>query len=91
MRNRPSAHLLLLVLLVALSALAYLAIYRAGITRGFVPSGLLAIRDLALFIPIFFTFIWLVRRHRYVGESEPLHRGRSAFQHRPGDAIPALH
>jgi cell division protein FtsW (lipid II flippase) len=68
MRNRPSAHLLLLVLLVALSALAYLAIYRAGITRGFVPSGLLAIRDLALFIPIFFTFIWLVRRHRYVGD-----------------------
>lgn len=68
MKNRPSSHLLLLVLLVVLDALAYLAIYRAGIARGFSPSVLLACRDLALFLPIFFVFIWLARRHKYAGD-----------------------
>jgi cell division protein FtsW (lipid II flippase) len=60
--------LLLLVLLVVLNALAYLAIYQAGVARGFSPSVLLACRDLALFLPIFFVFIWLARRHKYAGE-----------------------
>lgn len=68
MKNRPSSHLLLLVLLVVLDALAYLAIYRAGVARGFSPSVLLACRDLALFLPIFFVFIWLARRHKYAGD-----------------------
>ena len=68
MKNRPSSHLLLLLALVVLDALAYLAIYRAGIARGFSPSVLLACRDLALFIPIFFVFIWFARRHKYAGD-----------------------
>jgi cell division protein FtsW (lipid II flippase) len=68
MRNRPSSHFFLLLLLFALDALAYLAIYRAGLARGYSPSLLLAFRDLALFIPVFFVFIWLARRHRYAGD-----------------------
>jgi cell division protein FtsW (lipid II flippase) len=68
MKNRPSSHLLLLAALVALDALAYFAIYRAGIARGYAPSVLLACRDLALFIPIFFVFIWMARRHKYAGD-----------------------
>ncbi|MGE0885571.1 MAG: FtsW/RodA/SpoVE family cell cycle protein [Blastocatellales bacterium] len=68
MKNRPSSHLLLLLLLVGLDALAYLAIYQAGVARGFAPSVLLAARDLALFLPIFFVFIWFVRRHKYAGD-----------------------
>ncbi len=68
MRNRPSSHFFLLLLLFALGALAYFAIYRAGVARGFSPSLLLAVRDLALFIPIFFVFVWLARRHRYAGD-----------------------
>ena len=68
MRNRPSSHLFLLFLLLALKVVAYLAIYRAGIARGFTPSVLLAARDIALFIPILFVFLWLVRRHRYQGD-----------------------
>ena len=68
MKNRPSSHLLLLLLLLALDALAYLAIYRAGAARGYSPSVLLAARDLALFVPIFFVFIWLARRHKYAGD-----------------------
>lgn len=68
MKNRPSSHLLLLLLLVGLDALAYVAIYRAGVARGYSSSVLLAARDLALFIPIFFVFIWFVRRHKYAGD-----------------------
>jgi cell division protein FtsW (lipid II flippase) len=68
MKNRPSSHFFLLMLLFALGALAYFAIYRAGVARGFSPSLLLALRDLALFIPIFFVFVWLARRHRYAGD-----------------------
>jgi cell division protein FtsW (lipid II flippase) len=68
MKNRPSSHFFLLILLFALDALAYFAIYRAGVERGFSPSLLLAFRDLALFIPIFFVFVWLARRHRYAGD-----------------------
>ncbi|MGH9841456.1 MAG: FtsW/RodA/SpoVE family cell cycle protein [Blastocatellia bacterium] len=68
MRNRPSSHFLLLLMLLALDALAYVAIYRAGVTRGYSPSLLLAARDLALFLPIFVVFVWLARRHRFAGD-----------------------
>jgi len=68
MRNRPSSHVLLLFLLVALNLVAYLAIYRAGIQRGFSPSLLLAVRDLALFLPVAATLVWLVKRQRYAGD-----------------------
>jgi cell division protein FtsW (lipid II flippase) len=68
MKNRPSSHLILLLVLWVLNALAYLAIYRAGVVRGFAPSLLLAARDLLLFLPILFTFVWLSRRHKYAGD-----------------------
>ena len=67
MRNRPSSHLFLLFLLFALNAVAYLAIYRAGVTRGFAPSLLLAARDLVLLLPILFVLLWLIRRHKFKG------------------------
>jgi len=68
MKNRPSSHFLLLILLFALNALAYFAIYRAGVARGYSPSLLLALRDLALFFPIFTIVVWVARRHRYAGD-----------------------
>ncbi len=68
MKNRPSSHFFLLLLLLGLNTLAYVAIFRAGVGRGFSPSLLLAARDLLLFLPIFFIFFWLVRRHRYAGD-----------------------
>ncbi len=68
MKNRPSTHFFLLALLLVLDALAYVAIYRAGVARGFSPSLLLAFRDLALFLPVFGVLIWLARRHRYAGD-----------------------
>jgi cell division protein FtsW (lipid II flippase) len=68
MKNRPSSHFLLLIFLFALDALAYFIIYRAGVARGYSPSLLLALRDLALFIPIFMIVVWIARRHRYAGD-----------------------
>ncbi len=68
MRNRPSAHLLLLALLIALNLTGYLAVYRAGVLRGFSPSLLLAMRDMLFFLPILFVFLWLARRHKYRGD-----------------------
>lgn len=68
MKNRPSSHFFLLILLFALAALAYYAIYRAGLARGYSPSILLALRDLSLFFPIFFIMVWIARRHRYAGD-----------------------
>ena len=67
MRNRPSSHLFLLLLLFVLNAVAYLAIYHAGVTRGFAPSFLLAARDMFLLLPILFIFFWLIRRQKYKG------------------------
>ncbi|MGH9754524.1 MAG: hypothetical protein ACREA2_17230, partial [Blastocatellia bacterium] len=68
MKNRPSSHFLLLILLFALDALAYFTIYRAGVARGYSPSLLLALRDMALFFPIFAIVVWIARRHRYAGD-----------------------
>lgn len=67
MRNRPSSHLFLLFVLFALNTVAYLAIYRAGVTRGFSPSLLLAVRDLVMLLPILFVMLWLIRRHKFKG------------------------
>jgi cell division protein FtsW (lipid II flippase) len=68
MKNRPSSHFLLLIFLFALDALAYFTLYRAGVARGYSPSLLLAMRDLALFIPIAMIVVWIARRHRYAGD-----------------------
>jgi cell division protein FtsW (lipid II flippase) len=68
MRNRPSSHFFILFVLLAFNILAYVAIYRAGVARGFSPSVLLAIRDLGLFLPIIVGFVWLIRRQRYAGD-----------------------
>ncbi|HKQ79894.1 MAG TPA: FtsW/RodA/SpoVE family cell cycle protein [Blastocatellia bacterium] len=68
MKNRPSSHFLLLILLFALDALAYFTIYRAGVARGYSPSIMLAMRDLSLFIPVIVIMVWIARRHRYAGD-----------------------
>ncbi|MGH9937440.1 MAG: hypothetical protein ACREAM_14430, partial [Blastocatellia bacterium] len=68
MKNRPSSHFFLLILMFALDALAYYVIYRAGVARGYSPSLLLALRDLTLFFPLFVIIVWIARRHRYAGD-----------------------
>lgn len=67
-RQRASTHVLMVGLLLVLNILAYVAIYQSGLERGFVPSVLLAMRDVSLFIPIGALFIWLSRRQGYAGD-----------------------
>ena len=68
MKNRPSTHLLLLLLLAAVTGVAHWAIIRAGEGRGFHPSGWVALRNIGLFLPLLGLFFWLVRGRRYRGD-----------------------
>jgi cell division protein FtsW (lipid II flippase) len=68
MRNRPSSHLLFLLCLLLVSLAAYAAIYRSGVLRGFAPSILLAVRDLALFIPVGGCLVWFIKKKGYAGD-----------------------
>jgi cell division protein FtsW (lipid II flippase) len=68
MKNRPSTHLLLLLLLTAVTGVAHWAIIRAGEGRGFQPSGWVALRNMGLFLPLLALFFWLVRSRRYRGD-----------------------
>jgi cell division protein FtsW (lipid II flippase) len=68
MKNRPSTHLLLLLLLAAVTGIAHWAIIRAGVGRGFQPSGWVALRNIGLFLPLLALFFWLVRSRRYRGD-----------------------
>ena len=68
MKQRPSSHFFILLILLLLDVLAYVAIQRSGLSRGFSPSIPLAVRDLLLFLPILGIFLWLVRRARYAGD-----------------------
>lgn len=68
MRQRPSTHFLLIGGLFLLNGLACLAIYRAGLERGFAPSLLLAGRDLMLLLPVGVIIVWLARDRRYAGD-----------------------
>jgi hypothetical protein len=68
MRNRPSSHLLFLLGLLLVNLVAYAAIFRSGVLRGFTPSVLLAVRDLLLLIPIGACLVWLIKRRRYAGD-----------------------
>jgi cell division protein FtsW (lipid II flippase) len=68
MRNRPSSHLLFLLGLMLVSLVAYVAIFRSGVLRGFSPSMVLVVRDLALFLPIGGCLVWLIKRKGYAGD-----------------------
>src|SRR5947207_6885940 len=68
MKLKPSHHLLIIVALIALNIVGYVAVISAGTLRGYLPSPLIAIRDILLFIPILGLFFWLVRSQRYKGD-----------------------
>jgi cell division protein FtsW (lipid II flippase) len=67
-RTRPSVHLLLLVLIFAISLVGHLAVIWSAELRGYEPSTLVAARDLALFIAVGAAFVWLTKSLRYRGE-----------------------
>jgi cell division protein FtsW len=59
---------MVIIALGALNIIGYVAVIMAGELRGYLPSPLIAARDLLLFIPIIVVFFWLARRQRYQGD-----------------------
>jgi cell division protein FtsW (lipid II flippase) len=67
-RTRPSFHLLMCFAIFAASVLGYAAIIWSGIIRGYQPSKLVAVRDIALLVPVVAVFFWMTRSQRFRGE-----------------------
>src|SRR5207253_10797701 len=67
MRNRLSSHFFVLVALIGFEVVAYVAIHRAGLIRGYGPSWISAGRDLMMYFPIIALALWLSRARRFRG------------------------
>jgi cell division protein FtsW (lipid II flippase) len=65
--NRPSIHLVLLAASLGFAAIAHLGVIAAGSLRGYEPSIVVAIRNVAFYLPILAVFFWLVRSQKYRG------------------------
>ena len=68
MRQRPSTHFFILFGLMLLNGMAYLAIYRAGLERGYEPSIYFALGQMTLFLPLVGIYFWLLRSRKYQGD-----------------------
>lgn len=67
MKNRASSHLLLLFGIVVLEAIAYFAIGRSALIRGYETSWVGGLRDLFLYVPIIALVLWLSRVMKFKG------------------------
>src|SRR5205807_1994750 len=67
MRNRLSSHFFVLLALIGFEVVAYVAIHRAGLIRGYGPSWISAGRDLMIYFPIIVLAFWLSRSRRFRG------------------------
>src|SRR6266478_2768934 len=67
MRNRLSSHFFVLLALIGFEVIAYMAIHRAGLIRGYGPSWISAGRDLMIYFPIIVLAFWLSRSRRFNG------------------------
>lgn len=67
MKNRASSHMLILLVIVALTALAHYSIYYGALIRGFETSWLTAGRNLFLFVPFLLAPIFLARYTKFSG------------------------
>ena len=67
MRNRLSSHFFVLLALIGFEVVAYVAIHRAGLIRGYGPSWISAGRDLMMYFPIIALAFWLSRSRRFKG------------------------
>jgi cell division protein FtsW (lipid II flippase) len=65
--HRPSLHILLVALLSLVAVAAHAGVISAGALRGFDPSLVVAIRNVALFVPLIGVVLWLGRSQRYRG------------------------
>ncbi len=67
MKNRASSHMVLLLIIIALTAMAHYSIYYGGLIRGFEASWLTAGRNLLLFLPFLIAPAFLMRYTKFAG------------------------
>lgn len=67
MKNRASSHLIALLLIVGFEVVAYYAVHRAALIRGYETSWVSGVRDLLLYVPIIFLVLFLTRATRFAG------------------------
>jgi cell division protein FtsW (lipid II flippase) len=67
MKNRASSHLIALALIFGFQVAGYYAVYRAALLRGYEPTMVGAVRDLALYVVLFGLVLWLSRRMKFQG------------------------
>lgn len=67
MKNRASSHMVVLLVIIALTALAHYSIYYGGLIRGFETSWLTAGRNLFLFVPFLLAPVFLMRYTKFAG------------------------
>ncbi|HVF55020.1 MAG TPA: FtsW/RodA/SpoVE family cell cycle protein [Pyrinomonadaceae bacterium] len=67
MKNRASTHLLVLLIIVGFEIVGYKAVYDAALLRGYEPSLVSGVRDLLMYVPVFFLLFWLSRAMRFKG------------------------
>lgn len=67
MRNRASSHMIAILIIIALTAMAHYSIYYGALIRGFETSWLTAGRNLFLFLPFLIAPIFLTRYTKFAG------------------------
>jgi cell division protein FtsW (lipid II flippase) len=67
MKNRASSHLIALLLIFGFQCAGYYAVYKAALLRGYEPTTVGAVRDLALYAVLFGLVLWLSRTMRFSG------------------------
>jgi cell division protein FtsW (lipid II flippase) len=67
MKNRASSHLIALLLIFGFQVAGYYAVYQAALLRGYEPTVVGAVRDLALFAVLFGLVLWLSRNMKFQG------------------------
>lgn len=67
-RTKPSFNLLTILVTWVLAAAGYASVIWSAGLKGYNPGPSVAVRDLALFIPVLAVFMWLARRQRFRGE-----------------------
>ena len=67
MKNRASSHLILLFALVVFEVIAYFALGRSALIRGYETSWVGGLRDLFLYVPIIALVLWLSRTMNFKG------------------------
>lgn len=67
MKNKPTSHLLVQLLIIVATGFGYAAIYMASLSRGFAPSLWPVARNITVLLFLSVTFVFIIKRFAYRG------------------------